>query len=45
MVAIDTNADPTLAELVNARRGAARVLEHHQLDYCCGGVRRRRSSR
>lgn len=44
MVAIDTNADPTLAELVNARRGAARVPEHHQLDYCCGGARHLRAA-
>ncbi len=44
MGAIDTSADPTLAELVNARRGAARVLEHHQLDYCCGGARHLRAA-
>lgn len=27
----------TLAELVDERAGAARVLERHGLDYCCGG--------
>lgn len=30
--------DPTLAELVTAQPGAARVLERHRLDYCCGGA-------
>jgi len=32
--------DPTLAELVSARPGAARVMERHHLDYCCGGSQR-----
>ena len=32
--------DPTLAELVSAHPGAARVLERHHLDYCCGGADR-----
>lgn len=36
--------DPTLAELVTARPSAARVLERHGLDYCCGGGRRLRSA-
>ena len=30
---------PTLASIVDARPGTARVLERHQLDYCCGGRR------
>jgi regulator of cell morphogenesis and NO signaling len=30
-------AELTLAAIVDANPGAARVLEHHQLDYCCGG--------
>ena len=30
--------DPTLAELASTHPGAARVLERHQLDYCCGGA-------
>ena len=33
-------ADRTLADLVNADPGAARVLEGFGLDYCCGGGRR-----
>jgi regulator of cell morphogenesis and NO signaling len=32
-----TTTDPTLGELVTARPAAARVLERHGLDYCCGG--------
>ena len=32
--------DPTLAELVTAHAGAARLLERHHLDYCCGGGQR-----
>lgn len=36
--------DPTLAELVTARPAAARVLERHRLDYCCGGHQRLRSA-
>ena len=36
--------DPTLAEIVNAQPAAARVLEHHQLDYCCGGKQRLRTA-
>lgn len=31
--------DRTLADLVTADPGAARVLEHYGLDYCCGGGR------
>ncbi len=31
--------DRTLASLVDERPAAARVLERHQLDYCCGGRR------
>jgi regulator of cell morphogenesis and NO signaling len=31
--------DPTLAAIVNADPRAARILERHQLDYCCGGGR------
>ena len=34
--------DPTLAEIVTAQPGAARVLERHRLDYCCGGKQRLR---
>jgi len=34
--------DPTLAEIVTAQPAAARVLERHQLDYCCGGQQRLR---
>ena len=30
-------AEVTLAELVTARPAAARILEAHGLDYCCGG--------
>ncbi len=30
---------PTLADLVTATPGAARVLERHHLDFCCGGGR------
>lgn len=29
--------EATLAEIVDQRTGAARVLERHGLDYCCGG--------
>ncbi|MCU0309780.1 MAG: iron-sulfur cluster repair di-iron protein [Acidimicrobiales bacterium] len=36
--------DPTLAELVSTRRGAARVLERHGLDYCCGGAQHLRAA-
>jgi regulator of cell morphogenesis and NO signaling len=36
--------DPTLAELVSAQPAAARVLERHRLDYCCGGRRHLRSA-
>ena len=32
-------ADTTLATIVDTNPAAARVLEHHQLDYCCGGQR------
>ncbi len=32
--------DPTLAELVSGHPGAARILERHHLDYCCGGADR-----
>jgi len=32
--------DQTLAEVVNASDGSARVLESFGLDYCCGGARR-----
>ena len=32
-------ADRTLADLVTADPGAARVLERYGLDYCCGGGR------
>ena len=31
--------DLTLAAIVDANPDAARILEHHQLDYCCGGQR------
>ena len=31
--------DATLASIVDANPDAARILEHHQLDYCCGGAR------
>ena len=34
-----TATDRTLAELVTADPGTARVLERHGLDYCCGGRR------
>ena len=30
---------PTLATIVDANPAAARILERHQLDYCCGGRR------
>jgi regulator of cell morphogenesis and NO signaling len=30
---------PTLASIVDADPAAARILERHQLDYCCGGQR------
>ena len=30
---------PTLAALVTANPATARILERHQLDYCCGGSR------
>jgi regulator of cell morphogenesis and NO signaling len=36
--------DPTLAELVSAQPAAARVLERHRLDYCCGGQQQLRSA-
>ncbi|HUP74683.1 MAG TPA: DUF542 domain-containing protein [Acidimicrobiales bacterium] len=36
--------DPTLAEIVTAQPAAARVLERHQLDYCCGGKQRLRTA-
>jgi len=32
--------DQTLAEVVNASGGSARILESFGLDYCCGGARR-----
>lgn len=31
--------DLTLAAIIDANPEAARILEHHQLDYCCGGQR------
>jgi len=31
--------DQTLAAIVNANPATARILEHHHLDYCCGGRR------
>ena len=30
---------PTLAKIIDANPATARILEHHQLDYCCGGQR------
>lgn len=33
------SVDHTLAAIVDANPGAARILERHQLDYCCGGQR------
>jgi regulator of cell morphogenesis and NO signaling len=30
---------PTLADIVDADPAAARILDRHQLDYCCGGQR------
>ncbi len=33
------SVDLTLAPIVDANPDAARILEHHQLDYCCGGQR------
>jgi regulator of cell morphogenesis and NO signaling len=36
--------DPTLASLVTANPAAARVLERHGLDYCCGGAQRLRDA-
>lgn len=36
----ETAADPTLGDLVSSNLAAARVLERHQLDYCCGGAQR-----
>ena len=33
------NPQDTLAAIVDASPGAARVLERHHLDYCCGGRR------
>jgi len=33
------SARPTLAALVTANPATARILERHQLDYCCGGSR------
>jgi regulator of cell morphogenesis and NO signaling len=32
--------DPTLADMVTANPSVSRVLERHQLDYCCGGAQR-----
>ena len=32
-------SERTLGELVTAHPGAARILERHRLDYCCGGDR------
>jgi regulator of cell morphogenesis and NO signaling len=37
---LDHPLEHTLAEVVTAEPGAARVLEAHGLDYCCGGRRR-----
>ena len=37
---IGVTTDWTLAEVVNASAGSARVLESFGLDYCCGGARR-----
>jgi len=34
-----TTTDQTLGDLVTARPAAARILERHGLDYCCGGDR------
>lgn len=34
------NTQSTLAELVRAHPGAARVLHRYRLDFCCGGQRR-----
>ncbi len=31
------NLETTLADIVTANPGAARALERHHLDYCCGG--------
>jgi regulator of cell morphogenesis and NO signaling len=31
--------NPTLAAIVDANPATARILERHQLDYCCGGQR------
>lgn len=36
---LDNPLEHTLAEIVTAEPGAARVLEAHGLDYCCGGGR------
>jgi regulator of cell morphogenesis and NO signaling len=36
--------DRTLAEIVTTQPAAARVLERHQLDYCCGGQQGLRSA-
>ncbi len=33
------DSSTTLAAIVDANPGAARILEQHQLDYCCGGNR------
>lgn len=33
-----TDPTTTLATIVTERPGAARVLERHRLDYCCGGA-------
>ena len=30
---------PTLAAIIDANPATAGILEHHQLDYCCGGQR------
>jgi regulator of cell morphogenesis and NO signaling len=32
-----TTPTATLADIVNANPAAARILERHRLDYCCGG--------
>ena len=32
---------PTLAAIVDANPASVRILERHQLDYCCGGRRTR----
>ena len=37
---MEVTTDVTLADVVNASAGMARVLESFGLDYCCGGTRR-----